>query len=63
MKRLLDDLIGDVRTVVVAGVDVVHAGLDRLSQNSNGAFHITGRSKDARAGKLHCTIPHAVHGH
>src|SRR5438552_19180901 len=46
MKRLLDDLIGDVRTVVVAGVDVVHAGLDRLSKNSNGAIHITRRSKD-----------------
>src|SRR5258705_13957973 len=32
MERLLDDLVGYVRTVEVAGVGVVHAGLNRVSQ-------------------------------
>ena len=36
MERLADDLIGDVRTVEVAGVDVVDAGGDRLAQNGEG---------------------------
>jgi len=30
------DLIGHMRPVVIAGIDVVHSGLDRLPQNSNG---------------------------
>ena len=40
MERLLDQLIGHMRTVVVAGIDVVHAGLHRLSQNSNGSINV-----------------------
>src|SRR5207244_5991835 len=35
MECLLDDPIGYMRAIVVAGVNVVHAGLDRLAQNGN----------------------------
>jgi len=34
MKRPLDKLIGDMRTVVVAGIDVVHTRINGLAQNS-----------------------------
>ncbi len=34
MERLLDDPIGHVRAVEVAGIDVIHAGLYRLAQDS-----------------------------
>ena len=63
MERLLDDLIGHMRTVKVAGIDVVHAGRDRLSQNGNRGLHIARRSPHLRAGKLHRAIAHAVQGH
>src|ERR1700758_5108947 len=62
MKRLPNDLIGDVRTVVVAGVDVVHAGLHRLPQNCNGLVAIAWRPKDVRAGELHGAVAHSVNG-
>ena len=63
MERLLDDLIGHMRTVIVAGIDVVYASRNRLSQNCNRSVNITRRSPHLRAGKLHRAIAHAVQGH
>ncbi len=60
IECLLDQLIGHMGSVVVAGVDVVHAGLYRFSQNSNGGIHILRRSPDARASQLHGAVAHAV---
>jgi len=63
MERLLDNLVGDMRTVEVAGVNVVHSRLDGLAQNSDGGIHITRRSPDARASQLHGAVAHAVQCH
>ena len=65
MKRLLDELIGHVRAIEVAGVDVVHSGGDRLAQNSGSTWDIAWRSPNefaaVLAGKLHgSTVAHAV---
>src|ERR1700724_1383011 len=60
MERLLDELIGHMGSVVVAGVDVVYARLYRLSQNSNGGINILRRSPNARAGQWHGAIGDAV---
>src|SRR5580692_2534703 len=60
MERLFDQLIGHMRSVVVARVNVVHARLYRLSQNSNGGIHIFRWSPDARASQLHGAVAHAV---
>src|SRR5580704_13687945 len=60
LERLLDKVIGDMRPVVVAGVNVVHAQLYRLSQNSNGGIHILRQSPDSRASQLHGAVAHAV---
>jgi hypothetical protein len=61
MQSALDDLIGDVRTVVVAGINVVHAGRYRFSQNSDRGLSVARGSKDMRASQLHCAIAHAIH--
>src|ERR1700756_641617 len=63
MERPLDDLIGYMRTVVVTGINVVHAGLDRLPQNSNSLVNVAWRSPNPGTGKLHCSVAHAVQGH
>ena len=63
MQRLLDDLIGHMRAVKVAGIDVIHAGRDRLSQNSNGGLPIARRAPHLRTGKLHRSIAHTVYDH
>src|SRR5438105_5908772 len=63
MERPLDNLIGHMRTVEVAGVNVVHAGLYGLPQNRDGEVNVGRRSPYLRTSKLHCTVAHAIYGH
>src|ERR1700757_1320937 len=63
MKRVLDQLIRDMRTVEIAGIDVVYARLDRLPQYGNRCVNITGRPPDPRTGKLHGAVAHSFHSH
>src|SRR2546430_6443489 len=63
MERLLDGLIGHMRTVVVAGIDVIHAGRHSVSQNGDGTVDITRWSPHLWTGKLHCAVAHPVQGH
>src|SRR2546429_7124525 len=60
MKRLLDNLIGYMRAVVVAGVDMVYAGGDHRSENSNRGVDVRWRSPNFRAGKLDRAVAHPV---
>ena len=62
MQCLANQLIGDVRTVVVAGVDVVDAAFDCRAQHRKGRVAIFRRSEHARSGELHGAVTHAVHG-
>ena len=61
MQCLADDLIGDVRTVKVAGVDVVHAAGDGLAQHGEGRSTILGRAEHAGPCKLHGAIAEPFH--
>jgi len=61
MKRLANDLVGDVRTVVVGGVDVIDAAGHGLPQHGERSLAILGRSEDAGSGELHRAIAHAIH--
>ena len=63
MNGFFDDLVGDVRAVEVAGIDVVDAGFDGFAQNGDGGRAILRRAKDMRAGELHGAVAHAVDGH
>jgi hypothetical protein len=56
MQSLPDDLVGDVRPVKVAGVDMVHAGCDSLAEDGDGAVRVLGWPKYAGAGQLHCAV-------
>ena len=47
MKRLANELVGDVRAVVIAGVDVVHAPRDRLAKHAEGRVSILWRAEHA----------------
>ncbi len=62
MQRFLDDLVGDMRAVEIAGVDMVDALGDSLAQHGEGGVAILGRTEDAGTGQLHGAITHAVHG-
>ena len=53
MERVVNQLIGDMRAVVVAGVDVVHSGCDGLAQNRQRRGTILRRTEHIRARKLH----------
>ena len=61
MKCLANKLVGDMRTVEIAGVDVVHPARNRLAQDGDGRGAIFRRAKYARSGKLHRAIAHTVH--
>src|SRR4051794_19831134 len=63
MQRLLDDLIGHMRTVKVARIDMVHPGCHCLSQNSNRTVNNARWSPHLWAGKLHGAVPHAFNRH
>jgi hypothetical protein len=61
MERPLDDLISHVRTIKIAGIDVVYPRRNRLSQDGNRSVNIVRRSLNLRPGQLHRAIAHPVH--
>ena len=67
MQRLSYNLVRDVGTIKIGGIDVVHATRDGLSQNSDCYIDIARRPPyqlvAISPGELHGPIAHAVHGH
>ena len=61
VQRLANQLIGDMRPVEVAGVDVVHAGFDGLAQYGQRGRSILGRAEYAGACQLHRAVTDAVY--
>ena len=61
MKRLANELVGHMRTVVVAGVDVIDAARDRFAQHSDGGIVVLRRPEHARPGELHGAVAKALH--
>jgi len=66
MQRLPDELIGDVRAVEIAGIDVVHARCHGLTQDGDCARDIAGRTPyelvAIAARKLHRAVAHPADG-
>ena len=62
VQRLADQLVDDVGTVVLRGVDVVDAELDGAAQDGAGTFGIAWRSEHAGACELHRAEADAVDG-
>jgi hypothetical protein len=65
MQRLLNDLIGDMRTVEIAGIDVVHARRDSLAKNRDRTGNIAWRAPNhlvaILSGELHGPITDPVY--
>src|SRR3984957_9486906 len=65
MQRLLNDLIGYMRTVEIAGIDVIHARRDRLAKNRDRTGNIAWRAPNPLvailSGELHGTITDPVY--
>ena len=61
VKRLADDLVGDVRAVEVGGVDVVHTAGDGFAQYGQRRVAILGRTENAASRKLHGPIAKTIH--
>jgi hypothetical protein len=59
MQGLADKLVGDMRAIEIAGIDVVDAGGDRGAQHRQGCVPILRRPEDAGTGKLHGAIAEA----
>ena len=62
MQRFADDLVGDVRAVEVAGVDMIHAGCDGLAQHGQCRVAIAGRAEHAGPRELHGAVAEPLHG-
>src|ERR1700747_1288956 len=66
MQRLLNDLIGDVRTVGIAGIAVIPAGADSLAQNRDRPGNIARRAPNLLiailSSELHGPITDPIHG-
>jgi hypothetical protein len=60
MERLVDNLIGHMRTIEVARIDMVHSSLNGLSQDSDRTVKIARRSPDSWTRQLHRPVTHAM---
>src|SRR5262249_14498637 len=61
IERLANELVSDVRAIVIAGVDVVDAPGDSLAK-SDSRVAILRRAEHAGPSELQCAVPHAVYG-
>ena len=57
----VDQLVGDIRAVVLRGVDVVDTELDRAPEHRDRGVPVPRRAEDARARKLHRAEADAGH--
>lgn len=62
VQRLADELVDHVRAVVVAGVDVVHAQLDRPPEDGDRLGAVGRRAHHVRARELHRAVAEAEDG-
>lgn len=61
MQRLADQLIGEVRAVVIARVDVIDAARDCCAEYSDSCVVIFWRAEHAASCELHCAVTHSVY--
>jgi hypothetical protein len=59
MQRFFDNLIGYVRAIEVAGVDVIDTELNNLAQNRDCTVMICWRPEYMRTSQLHGAVTHA----
>ena len=62
MQRLADNLVGDVRAIQIAGVDVVDAARDGLAQHRERRAAIFRRPENPGPRELHGAVAEALDG-
>ena len=60
MQRFFDKLIGYVRAIEVAGVDVIDTEANNLTQDRECPVAVCGRPEYMRTSQLHGTVSDAV---
>ena len=60
MEGFPDDLVGDVRAIEVAGVDMVDASFDGGAEHGKRFSAVLRRAENTGAGQLHGPVAHAV---
>src|ERR1700733_16142529 len=61
MQCFTDELVGDVRPVEVAGVDVIHTRRHRLAKHRKRCIAVLWRSKYTGSSQLHGAVAHPGH--
>ena len=59
MERFFDKLIGYVRTIEVAGIDVIDTEFNNLAQDRECTVAVCRRPEYMRPRQLHGAVPHA----
>ena len=62
IQRIANQFVGNVGTVIIAGIDVIDPAFDRCAQDRKCLGSILGRSVGHRSGKLHCAVTDTVDG-
>ncbi len=61
MKGFADELIGDVRTVIVARIDMIDSARQRFAQYRERALPVFRRPEYPRPRELHRAVAHPLH--
>ena len=61
MQRLANDLVGDMRPVEIAGIDVIDARRHGFAQHGDRRITVLRRPEHAGSGQLHGAVAHAVY--
>ena len=61
MQGFADEMIGDVRTIIVARIDVIDSARQRLAQHGERTLPILRRPKHSRPRELHGAVPDPLH--
>jgi hypothetical protein len=61
MERFANELVGNVRPVEIARIDVIHPRRHRFAQYRDGCVTILRRPEYAGSGQLHGAVAQAVH--
>ena len=59
MQRLFDELIGNMRSVEIARIDVIDSELNNFAQDRQCTVVICWRPEYMRTSQLHGAVPHA----
>ncbi|MNC76633.1 hypothetical protein D3C81_1409580 [compost metagenome] len=61
MQGFTDQLVGDMRSIEIGGINVVHPSFQRCAQHGDRRIGIFWRAEYVWPRQLHGTVAHTVH--